>query len=40
MNLQNAQTLAQNKIQEHEGGRKDYKIDCIAAEFKDWKISW
>lgn len=22
------------------GGRKDYKIDCIAAEFKDWEISW
>ena len=21
-------------------GRKDYKIDCIAAEFKDWEISW
>ena len=23
-----------------EGGRKDYKVDCIAAEFKDWEISW
>ena len=22
------------------GGRKDYKIDCLAAEFKDWDISW
>ena len=22
------------------GGRKDYKIDCIAAEFKDWEVSW
>ena len=21
-------------------GRKDYKIDCLAAEFKDWEISW
>ena len=21
-------------------GRKDYKIDCIAAEFKDWDVSW
>ena len=29
-----------DKIQENEGGRKDYKIDCIAAEFKDWEISW
>ena len=31
---------AKNKIQENVGGRKDYKIDCIAAEFKDWEISW
>ena len=22
------------------GGRKDYKIDCIVAEFKDWEVSW
>jgi len=22
------------------GGRKDYKIDCIAADFKDWEVSW
>jgi hypothetical protein len=22
------------------GGRKDYKIDCIASEFKDWQVSW
>jgi hypothetical protein len=22
------------------GGRKDYKIDCIASEFKDWEVSW
>ena len=21
-------------------GRKDYKVDCLAAEFKDWEISW
>ena len=32
--------IAKNKIQENEGGRKDYKVDCIAAEFKDWEISW
>ena len=31
---------AKNKIQELAGGRKDYKIDCIAAEFKDWEVSW
>ena len=21
-------------------GIKDYKIDCLAADFKDWEISW
>jgi len=21
-------------------GRKDYKVDCIAAEFDDWEVSW
>ena len=31
---------AKNKIQEICGGRKDYKTDCLAAEFKDWEISW
>ena len=31
---------AKNKIQEKVGGRKDYKIDCLAAEFKDWEVSW
>ena len=31
---------AKNRIQEILGGRKDYKIDCIAAEFKDWNVSW
>ena len=31
---------AKNKIQEIVGGRKDYKIDCLAAYFKDWEISW
>ena len=29
-----------NKIMEVVGGRKDYKVDCIAAEFKDWEVSW
>ena len=31
---------AKNKIQEKAGGRKDYKIDCLAADFKDWEVSW
>ena len=31
---------AKNKIQEIRGGRKDYKIDFLSAEFKDWEISW
>jgi hypothetical protein len=31
---------AKNKIQEIVGGRKDYKIDCLAADFKDWTVSW
>ena len=38
--LNGIRNTAKNKIQENEGGRKDYKIDCIAAEFKDWEISW
>ena len=28
------------EIMEVVGGRKDYKVDCIAAEFKDWEVSW
>ena len=32
--------VAKNKIQEVMGGSKDYKIDCLAADFKDWEISW
>ena len=38
--LNGIRNTAKNKIQEKVGGRKDYKIDCIAAEFKDWEISW
>ena len=38
--LNGIRNTAKNKIQEHGGNRKDYKIDCIAAEFKDWEISW
>ena len=40
--LNGIRSTAKNKIQENlvEGGRKDYKVDCIAAEFKDWEVSW
>ena len=38
--LNGIRNTAKNKIQELSGGRKDYKIDCLAAEFKDWEISW
>jgi len=38
--LNGIRNTAKNKIQEIMGGRKDYKIDCLAAEFKDWDISW
>jgi hypothetical protein len=38
--LNGIRNIAKNKIQEVVGGRKDYKIDCLAADFKDWEISW
>tara|TARA_R110000787_G_scaffold280189_1_gene390805 strand:- start:13774 stop:14235 length:462 start_codon:yes stop_codon:yes gene_type:complete len=38
--LNGIRNTAKNMIQEIQGGRKDYKIDCLAAEFKDWEISW
>jgi hypothetical protein len=38
--LNGIRNTAKNKIQEVFGGRKDYKIDCLAADFKDWEISW
>ena len=38
--LNGIRNTAKNKIQEQAGGRKDYKVDCIAAEFKDWEVSW
>ena len=38
--LNGVRNTAKNKIQELAGGRKDYKIDCLAAEFKDWEVSW
>ena len=38
--LNGIRNTAKNRIQEVAGGRKDYKIDCLAADFKDWEISW
>ena len=38
--LNGIRNTAKNKIQEKVGGRKDYKIDCIADEFKEWEVSW
>jgi len=38
--LNGIRNTAKNKIQEIVGGRKDYKIDCLAADFKTWEISW
>ena len=40
--LNGIRNTAKNKIQDTlgDGDRKDYKIDCIAAEFKDWDVSW
>ena len=38
--LNGIRNTAKNKIHEIAGGRKDYKIDCLAADFKDWEISW
>jgi hypothetical protein len=38
--LNGIRNTSKNKIQEVFGGRKDYKIECIAADFKDWEISW
>ena len=38
--LNGIRNTAKNKIQERCGGRKDYKVDCLGAEFKDWEVSW
>ena len=38
--LNGIRNTAKNKIQERFGGRKDYKTDCLAAEFEDWEIRW
>jgi hypothetical protein len=38
--LNGIRNTAINKIMEIVGGRKDYKIDCLASEFEDWEVSW
>jgi hypothetical protein len=38
--LNGIRNTAKNKIQEIVGGRLDYKVDCLAADWKDWEISW
>lgn len=38
--LNGIRNTAKNKIQESIGGRKDYKTDCLAAEFQKWNVSW
>ena len=29
-----------NSIATNRRAGYDYKVDCIAAEFKDWEVSW
>ena len=38
--LNGIRQTASNKIMEIVGGRRDYKIDCLASDFKDWEVSW
>ena len=38
--LNGIRNTAKKKIQERAGGRRDYKIDCLASDFKDWEVSW
>lgn len=38
--LNGIRNTSKNIIQEVAGGRKDYKVDCLAADWKDWEISW
>ena len=38
--LNGIRNTSKNILQSKFGGRKDYKIDCLAADFKDWEISW
>ena len=38
--LNGIRNTAKNFITDILGGRKDHKIDCLAADFKDWEVSW
>ena len=38
--LNGIRNRAKNIIQESLGGRKDYKIDCLAADHSSWEPSW
>ena len=38
--LNGIRNTAKNYITDILGGRKDLKIDCLAADFKDWEVSW
>jgi hypothetical protein len=38
--LNGIRNTGKNKIQEIVGGRLDYKVDCLAADFNAWEISW
>jgi hypothetical protein len=38
--LNGIRNTSKNVIQEVVGGRKDYKVDCLAADWKDWEVSW
>lgn len=38
--LNGVRNRAKNIIQGLIGGRKDYKIDCLAAEHSTWEPSW
>jgi hypothetical protein len=37
--LNGIRNIAKNRIQSKIGGRKDYKVDCLAADAEKWKPS-
>jgi len=38
--LNGIRNRAKNQIQSLIGGRKDYKVDCLAADHSSWEPSW
>lgn len=42
--LNGIRTTAKNKVQDKINGRKDWKVDCLAANLKEsmkhWEVSW